>query len=47
MARTISGKVMTAVASVAPAVVKAKRKPNQSLSRAPTGPFTPNSSSST
>ncbi len=39
MARTISGKVITAVASVAPAVVKARRKPNQSLSGAPIGPL--------
>ena len=46
MVRTISGSVITAVASAAPAVVKASRAWNSRHSSPPSGPCTPNSSSS-
>jgi hypothetical protein len=45
MARTISGKVMTAVASAAPAEVNARRMPNADSSHAPTVPRVPKTSS--
>ena len=47
IARTISGKVMTAVASAAPAEVKARRMPKADSSHAPSGPRVPNTSSRT
>ena len=46
MARTISGKPITAAATAAPFQVKATVTPNQSASKAPTGPRRPSSSSS-
>ncbi len=45
-ARTITGKVITAQARLAPAVVNTNRTPNQSLSSAPSGPRMPNTISS-
>src|SRR6185503_11650333 len=45
IARTISGKVITAVASAAPAVVKINWMPNCSYNQCPTGPRMPNVSS--
>ena len=42
----MTGNTITAQASVAPAVVNTRRMPNQSYSSAPTGPRTPNSTSS-
>ena len=47
IARTISGKVMTAVASAAPAVVKASSMPKWLRSQAPMGPRAPKRISST
>ena len=44
--RTMIGKVITAQARLAPALVNASRTPNQSMQQRPTGPRTPNTSSS-
>ncbi len=46
IARTISGKPITAQASAAPVQRKERTMPNVSWSQAPTGPCRPNSSSS-
>ncbi len=46
MARTTSGNDITAVASAAPLLVNARRMPKVSYNQPPSGPRTPNSTSS-
>ena len=47
MARTMSGKVITAVASAAPLALKASSIPKRAYSQCPNGPRVPNNTSST